>query len=390
MVFAGPGMHEKREIERPAQRYHELDSLRGLAALTVVFHHFRSMWGGAVQARWLNIFSPFTAGREAVMLFFLLSGFVLATPYLRGKGRPYWVYLRRRVVRIYGPYLFALTLALAAAAHWHGALGYNAWADLTWNDPISLRIVLDHLGMVANYDWVQINTAFWSLVIEMRISIIFPLLLLGTRRLRPAASLGLAATLLLGASLAARWLPGYVQSLETISFASIFICGIVLAMHVEQTASWYQRLGQPVRVALALASAGLYLFGHHAEQLAGWNLGGDIACETAGAAGIMIFAMHARTVRDLLHQPAAKLLGRLSFSLYLVHGTVLFALAHGLGTRIPIAAHFILYMVGSLLAAWLFCLWVEEPFLRLSSYVLAPGERRRRNSIPALSRLDAA
>ena len=383
-------MQEKREIEWPAQRYHELDSLRGLAALSVVLHHFRSMWGGAVQARWLNIFSPFTAGREAVMFFFLLSGFVLATPYLRGKGRPYWVYLRRRVVRIYGPYLFALTLAIAAAARWHGALGFNAWADLTWSDPVNLRVVLDHLGMVADYDWAQINTAFWSLVIEMRISIVFPLLLLTTRRLRPAVSLGLAATLILGASLATRWLPGYAQSLETVSFASIFICGIVLAMHVEQIASWFQRLSQPGRVGLALASAGLYLFGHHAEQVAGWKLGGDIACETVGAAGIMIFAMHARTLRGLLHRPAARLLGRLSFSLYLVHGTVLFALAHGLGMRIPIAAHFVLYMLGSLLASWLFYLSVEEPFLRLSRYVLAPGERRRRKSIPALSRLDAA
>ena len=49
------------------------------------------------------------------MLFFLLSGFVLSVPYLRGKGQAYPVYLIRRILRIYAPYLAALALAVAGA-----------------------------------------------------------------------------------------------------------------------------------------------------------------------------------------------------------------------------------------------------------------------------------
>jgi peptidoglycan/LPS O-acetylase OafA/YrhL len=67
---------------RPELRYPELDSLRGLAAL-------------------------------------------LSIPYLRGKGQPYPVYLVRRILRIYAPYLFALALAVARAAIWHGSLGFG-------------------------------------------------------------------------------------------------------------------------------------------------------------------------------------------------------------------------------------------------------------------------
>jgi len=51
-----------------------------------------------------------------VNLFFLLSAFVLALPYLKGDGLEYPAYLARRVIRIYGPYLFALALAVAGNA----------------------------------------------------------------------------------------------------------------------------------------------------------------------------------------------------------------------------------------------------------------------------------
>src|SRR5947209_5678086 len=64
-------------------RYIELDSLRGLAALTVVVGHFIGVYQ---NSPWFAVWnaSPFRfigAGHEAVVLFFLLSGFVLAVPY---------------------------------------------------------------------------------------------------------------------------------------------------------------------------------------------------------------------------------------------------------------------------------------------------------------------
>ncbi len=97
--------------------------------------------------------------------------------------------------------------------------------------------------------------------------------------------------------------------------------------------------------------------------------------------------MNSALPRKLLQKPAFQLLGRISFSLCFVHGRLLFALAHISGARLPILAHFALYLTASLAVAWLFYLWIEEPFLRLSRLVVVPGERR---PIPALSRLDFA
>jgi peptidoglycan/LPS O-acetylase OafA/YrhL len=61
-----------------ATRFDELDSLRGLAACTVVLTHF---WDGMDANIYLATFhSPLrilVAGHNAVTLFFVLSGFVL-------------------------------------------------------------------------------------------------------------------------------------------------------------------------------------------------------------------------------------------------------------------------------------------------------------------------
>src|SRR5438105_12280270 len=95
------------------QRFRELDSLRGLAALIVVFHHFFWMWFYHQTERTdpaFLLFYPLIAGHESVILFFLLSGFVLSVPYLRGRSQPYGTFLLRRVLRIYCPYFFALVL----------------------------------------------------------------------------------------------------------------------------------------------------------------------------------------------------------------------------------------------------------------------------------------
>lgn len=103
---------------RTAARYSSLDGLRGLAASVVVLHHcflVSPQLAQALDSRgtgliepwvWWSTFTPvhlLWAGREAVYIFFILSGFVLTLPLLRA-GRPSWrAYYPRRLVRIYFP-----------------------------------------------------------------------------------------------------------------------------------------------------------------------------------------------------------------------------------------------------------------------------------------------
>jgi peptidoglycan/LPS O-acetylase OafA/YrhL len=349
-------------------RYVELDSLRGLAALSVVLHHFRLMWFGFATgpSPWYYVVDPFTRGREAVMLFFLLSGFVLSIPYLRGKGQPYPAYLLRRILRIYAPYLFALALSVAGVAIWHGPIGHGWYGSNTWYWPVNAHLVAKHVLMIGNYDWIQYNTAFWSLVVEMRVSIIFPLLFLFVRRIKPAVALLLAFAV---AYLAARHMvldPQSARTFETIRYIPIFVCGIVFAGNLERVNAWWRGMGGRRRFLMGLSAFLIYFWGSRfvAHYPRVYSLDQWVA--TAAAAVFMILAINASAAQRVLRTVVARFLGRISYSLYLVHGTVLFALTHALGARLSILTQFLIYVPSAVLLAYGFCVAVEEPFLRLS------------------------
>src|ERR1700754_945064 len=91
-----------------AGRLLQLDSLRGFAAMTVVWHHWRQAYW-ATPPRWFM--QPFSAGHEAVILFFILSGYVLSLPVWINRQPRYADYLIRRISRIYLPYVAAACLA---------------------------------------------------------------------------------------------------------------------------------------------------------------------------------------------------------------------------------------------------------------------------------------
>ena len=71
----------------------------------------------------------------------------------------------------------------------------NYWINFTWSEPVTLHLVMQHILFLGNYDWSQFNTAFWSLVYEMRISLVFPLIALAVLRLRSLWLIFIAAAL---------------------------------------------------------------------------------------------------------------------------------------------------------------------------------------------------
>jgi peptidoglycan/LPS O-acetylase OafA/YrhL len=336
----------------------------------VVFHHFRIMaLGEAKGPRWLTLFNPLTTGHEAVMLFFLLSGFVLSLPYLRGRGQGYPIYLLRRILRIYAPYLFALALAVGGAAIWHSGLDRSGWSHETWSEPVSGRLVLEHVLMIGNYNWEQFNTAFWSLVVEMRVSIVFPLLFLMVHRLRVRTALLLFLVISSAAVLGEQYAFASERSLDSVKYGAVFICGIVLAGNFERVSAWFRGVRGAWRWAFALVSFVIYCWGHHIASEVPRQFGLDLWLITLGAAGFMVLAINAQRVRVVLNSVVPRFLGRISYSLYLVHGTVLFALTYLLGSRLPVMAQLLVYVPASLLLAYLFCIVVEEPFLQVSRRV---------------------
>src|SRR5271154_5222872 len=85
-----------------------LGAIRGLAAFYVFLHHAAHYYLVRELGGWTRVFA---AGQGAVMIFFLLSGFVIyLSSYAPGRKRGFARYLSLRAFRIYP--LFVVSLAL--------------------------------------------------------------------------------------------------------------------------------------------------------------------------------------------------------------------------------------------------------------------------------------
>lgn len=348
------------------RRFHELDAMRGLAAVVVLGNHFRNMFYPAATFAhgWQSVFLyPLVSGRESVMFFFLLSGFVLSLPFLRGKTQPYWIFLRRRVLRIYGPYLGALALALIGCAIWHSRLGSTGWRGATWSRQVDLKSVLQHVLFIGNYNYERYNTAFWSLVYEMRISIIFPLLFVVANKLKARYTLLIVAACTLVGVHAVQH-----QFLITFEYVGVFLIGVLLAKNLDMLNGLYRRQGTVQHILLALLSL-LFYFGGHRIASAGplWHLG-DMPV-VLGAVGLLILGLNSVKTSRALNSVIPTFLGRISYSLYLVHGTVLFAMAAALQNKVSPPVFFLIYFPTAILLSWGFYVAVEEPFMVMSRNV---------------------
>jgi peptidoglycan/LPS O-acetylase OafA/YrhL len=103
--------------DAPARQLQSLTSLRGLAALWVVFYHYSAIYFPRLD---IGDYSNLIAkGYLAVDLFFMLSGFVMTHVYYRAFSESitqnYRNFLVARVARLYPLHLLVLFLFLATA-----------------------------------------------------------------------------------------------------------------------------------------------------------------------------------------------------------------------------------------------------------------------------------
>ena len=353
-----------KAVNSNSGRMPELDSLRGLAAILVVIHHAQNVWTSPTSL------AVRLAPRGSIQLFFLLSGFVLASQRLRGKGRSYGTFMARRVVRLYLPYLCSLTFAIAGAYLLHGHYGMGAWVEGTWSGPVSVSLVLQHVLFLGNYDCAQFNTSIWSLVHEMRISIIFPVIFALVSKSRAYTSMGVAGCLILldGLLVAKGRLPE--QTTVTLDLTAIIVCGALLAKHLTALSLWYQRLNLLGRSLFSICSIGLLCEGHLLTRTGlrgAWIIGPWVV--VLGAVGVMLISLNSAVARKILNQSIPRFLGRISYSLYLTHGTVLFTLLFTLHGRVSPGLLFPTFLVVSLLLSFLFWKTVEAPLTRVSQRI---------------------
>ena len=149
-------MTEQGHGRRPsrADRYPELDGLRGLAVLAVVVRHLTSTYDTFLPADPPAPFA-FEDGRYGVQLFFLISGFViLMTARRAGGAMPFAI---ARFSRLYPPYWVALALTTVVVA----ALGPELLQRRAAEVAVNTTMVQAAVGLR------HVDDSYWSLSVEL-------------------------------------------------------------------------------------------------------------------------------------------------------------------------------------------------------------------------------
>ena len=143
------------------QKLEKLDALRGMAALYVVIHHSVS---GSIVLFGMNIAQVFRFGEEAVILFFLLSGFVINFSFVNSKDKTFKTYFHKRATRIYIPLLIVMALGFVVECYGAGEVVDPQSRQLLLN----LLMLQDISSLKPNVvvDPYMHNSPLWSLSYE--------------------------------------------------------------------------------------------------------------------------------------------------------------------------------------------------------------------------------
>jgi peptidoglycan/LPS O-acetylase OafA/YrhL len=290
-----------------SHRFAALDALRGIAALGVALHHIEAVNGPA--SWWL-------AGNGGLFVdfFFVLSGFVIAASYGErlAQGFSLLRYAVLRIGRVWPLHavMVLAALALELAAWVFGSQGLSAYAPFTGTH--SPGHALTSFLLLDGYFPGRTNFysgAGWSISVELLLYALAALAFRGGRW-GMAALMG-AGALGLGLHLAELDLPGLTTMVQR------GLAGFALGV-----ACWFihRRFATRLRAASViegLALAGLFL----AIALADSTTDAALVIVPA-ALVVLVFAREQGEISRLLRTPPFEWLGRISYSIYMVHAMV--------------------------------------------------------------------
>ena len=345
-----------------------LDSLRGIAALSVVLFHIHSLTNLALPGSFpLYIEKILSQGYLGVQIFFVLSGFVIAYSIRHSSFTPQFLkhFFIRRSIRLDPPYWIAMILMLTATLLFkiitakEEAFAFDSVLILS-----NLFYLHEFFGLGA------INPVAWTLCIELQLYMFFVVSL----------------------SFLFRW--GKVQNPKEITSSTYFplIFLLLLFFSLEHSQPFLFNRDAPFKIRGFFAP---YWYSFFLGCAVCWTLIGWLSkrrlslffglCFFYGIKGMdsriftaLLFAAlilwmgFKGTLRTCILSPALQYLGKISFSLYLIHwltaSNCIFFLSKRIGplNGFKITGLYLFSLLACILTAHLFYLWVEAPWLRRS------------------------
>lgn len=351
----------------------EIDGLRFLAIMPVILHHLSERmikyYPQEVSGTYEGQFFPYLVSRGSigVLLFFAISGFILALPfanYYAGAGKEISLkkYYRRRLTRLEPPYILWMTLFACIL------LIRGVYTGETLIGHYLSSIFYVHYFVYQEFS--IINPVAWSLEIEIQFYLLAPLL----------------------AKLVFKYLP---ERRRAVLLAAVII-GWIVCM---QLAGWnktplkFTLLGQLPYFLTGYWVANWYLFhkkNPSSKQLI-WDLLGVSAFISmlfswseegiltvvfvAALAILMLAAFNGKLLPAVLRYPWISIIGGMCYTIYLTHLPLLellFQFSSQLAFQGPYWLHLIM-QVGVclpvlLLLSAIFFLYTEKPFMKKDAF----------------------
>ena len=296
-------------IERPAwlpKYLPELDGLRGLAILWVVIYHCHPR----LEGTWLYAASIW--GWSGVILFFILSGFLITSNLLTTRDQPryYHNFHARRALRIWPMYVLVVVVVYLNAPWFIGLSVWDAVRTAPW---------LAYLFCVQNLFHITLPPSLgptWALAIEEQYYFFWAPLVKIARR--PWMLTAILVALLFECPWMRHLHPSWITQTHTLIHLDGIAWGSLLAIGLHTL-----RLDR--RIWLGLGLAGLVAGIGTAATIAAGTPYLDSALAVGFAGGILalIASTGARNpINAALHSGPLAFYGRISYGLYMTHISV--------------------------------------------------------------------
>jgi peptidoglycan/LPS O-acetylase OafA/YrhL len=301
------------------QRFEVLDSWRGIAALMVALYHL------LIPSHFQQV-GLITNGGLFVDFFFVLSGFVITHAYLDPlqSGLPFGTFIIRRIGRLWPLHIAILAILVMREFAVYGASS----AGLIPLQPVFeggtglLQLAesvffVQAVGIDRTHSW---NGPAWSIATEFWAYVVFAVLALVARKKNAftAAAIVIAA---IGAAVVALYSPTYMT---THFDHGIFRClyGFFVGHLTYRAFASTQGMRSSTLLELVvLLVAGAYITNTNILPANPWTMIAPLVF----AVVVWVFAFEAGRVSSLLRRPLFLALGLWSYSIYMVHDFIAFA-----------------------------------------------------------------
>jgi peptidoglycan/LPS O-acetylase OafA/YrhL len=345
-------------------RVSSLDGLRGVLATAVIVHHFIVSYYWHVNGVWETTDSRVlnNMGTVPVSLFFMITGYLFTAKVYRSE--PKWrQILSSRVRRIFPMYLFSVALITAIALYQSAGVSAPIMDTLK-----ALGRWVIFIGSPINGfpETVRVNASVqWTLLYEAVFYLSLPVLYCLLWRRLPGLAVAVALT-----TLACLW--GEYHHHFHNRFIKLFAVGIAVAVFEERMRQWRIDF-KGVRctlAAIAILLICMKLKSYSTLQML--ILGIPFALFVLG-----------NSLHGVLEIRGLKILGEASFSIYLLHGVVIYSLFSLLNVYDFASSDTVSYLLylpliilltSSLSVATYWC--IEHPFLRKSTPGAQPERQR--------------